>query len=181
MRIYPYGLRVNSSNLDPTFFWRRGAQIVALNWQNADKGMMLNQGMFAGEQGWILKPQGYRSTEPEGAPIPRRRVDLSIEVLAGQDLVLPPGDTNEKGFRPYVACYLHVETPDDNINANPGGDDSTDSEKMSYKRVIKCGEGRNPDFRGQKLEFPTLSGVIDELAFVRCVVCFLASYFRFAN
>ncbi|KAL2860801.1 putative phosphoinositide-specific phospholipase C [Aspergillus lucknowensis] len=165
MRVYPYGLRVNSSNLDPTFFWRRGAQIVALNWQNADKGMMLNQGMFAGEQGWVLKPKGYRSTEPESAPIPRRKVDLSIEVLAGQELALPPGDKNVKGFRPYVACYLHVETPDD--SANPAGDDSTDSEKASYKRVIKSGEGINPDFGSQKLQFPTLSGVVEELAFVR--------------
>ncbi|KAI9374742.1 PLC-like phosphodiesterase [Aspergillus egyptiacus] len=166
MRIYPFGLRVTSSNLDPTLFWRRGAQIVALNWQNADKGMMLNHGMFAGEQGWVLKPQGYRSTEPESAPIPRRTVDLSIEVLAGQDIPLPPGDKNVKGFRPYVACYLHVETPEDAANG-PGGDDSTDSEKTSYKRVTKSAAGVNPDFGGQKLQFPTLSGVVDELTFVR--------------
>ncbi|KAL4870848.1 hypothetical protein BDV12DRAFT_165348 [Aspergillus spectabilis] len=165
MRVYPYGLRVNSSNLDPTFFWRRGAQIVALNWQNADKGMMLNQGMFAGEQGWILKPQGYRSTEPEAAPIARKKVDLSIEVLAGQELALPPGDKNEKGFRPYVACYLHVEAPED--APNPVGDDSTDSEKTSYKRVVKAGEGANPDFGSQKIVFPPLSGVVEELTFVR--------------
>ncbi|CBF83693.1 putative phosphoinositide-specific phospholipase C [Aspergillus nidulans FGSC A4] len=167
MRVYPYGLRVNSSNLDPTFFWRRGAQIVALNWQNSDKGMMLNQGMFAGEQGWILKPQGYRSTEPESAPIPRRTVDLSIEVLAGQDLTLPPGDKNEKGFRPYVACYVHVETPEDAANPGLKGDDSTDSEKTSYKRVTKAGEGVNPDFGSQILQFPTLPGVVEELTFVR--------------
>ncbi|KAL4926995.1 putative phosphoinositide-specific phospholipase C [Aspergillus undulatus] len=165
MRVYPYGLRVNSSNLDPTFFWRRGAQIVALNWQNSDKGMMLNQGMFAGEEGWILKPQGYRSTEPENAPITRRTVDLSIEFLAGQDLALPPGDTNEKGFKPYVSCYLHVETPDD--APNPKGDDSTDSEKTSYKREIKSAEGVNPDFGGQTIQFPTLTGVVEELTFVR--------------
>ncbi|KAL4901311.1 hypothetical protein BDW74DRAFT_85064 [Aspergillus multicolor] len=167
MRVYPYGLRVNSSNLDPTFFWRRGAQIVALNWQNSDKGMMLNQGMFAGEQGWILKPQGYRSTEPESAPITRRTVDLSIEVLAGQDLALPPGDKSEKGFHPYVACYLHVETPEDAANSDLKGDDSTDSEKTSYKRVIKSAEGSNPDFGSQILQFPTLSGVVEELTFVR--------------
>jgi hypothetical protein len=168
MRIYPYGLRVNSSNFDPTFFWRRGAQIVALNWQNADKGMMLNQGMFAGEQGWILKPQGYRSTEPESAPITRKKVGLSIEVLAGQQLALPPGDTNVKSFKPYVACYLHVETPEDAANG-PGGDDSTDSEKTSYKRVTKSSEGINPDFGSQNLQFPALSGVVDELTFVRFV------------
>lgn len=172
MRIYPYGLRVNSSNLDPTFFWRRGAQIVALNWQNRDKGMMLNQGMFAGEEGWILKPQGYRSTEPESAPITRRTIDLSIEFLTGQDLALPPGHTSEKGFHPYVSCYLHVETPDD--APTPAGENSTDSEKTSYKREIKYANGCNPDFGSQKLEFPTLTGVVEELAFVRFVtVCCL--------
>lgn len=176
MRIYPYGLRVTSSNLDPTFFWRRGAQIVALNWQNRDKGMMLNQGMFAGEEGWILKPKGYRSTEPESAPITRRTVDLSIEFLAGQDLALPPGHTSEKGFHPYISCYLHVETPDD--APVPVGEDSTDSEKTSYKREIKCANGCNPDFRSQKLEFPTLTGVVEELAFVRLVTvcCFMGPH-----
>ena len=62
MRAYPSGLRISSSNLDPAAFWRKGIQIVALNWQNWDEGMMLNEGMFAGTGGLVLKP--------EGAPIP---------------------------------------------------------------------------------------------------------------
>lgn len=40
MRTYPSGLRIGSSNLDPASFWRKGIQIVALNWQNWDEGMM---------------------------------------------------------------------------------------------------------------------------------------------
>lgn len=40
MRAYPSGLRIGSSNLDPAPFWRKGVQIVALNWQNWDEGMM---------------------------------------------------------------------------------------------------------------------------------------------
>lgn len=40
MRAYPSGLRIGSSNLDPASFWRKGIQIVALNWQNWDEGMM---------------------------------------------------------------------------------------------------------------------------------------------
>lgn len=40
MRAYPSGFRVRSSNLDPAPFWRKGIQIVALNWQNWDEGMM---------------------------------------------------------------------------------------------------------------------------------------------
>jgi len=33
MRAYPSGLRITSSNLDPVVFWRKGIQIVALNWR----------------------------------------------------------------------------------------------------------------------------------------------------
>jgi hypothetical protein len=32
MRIYPKGLRFDSSNPDPSFHWRRGVQMVAMNW-----------------------------------------------------------------------------------------------------------------------------------------------------
>jgi hypothetical protein len=167
MRVYPYGLRVNSSNPDPTFFWRCGAQIVALNWQNLDKGMMLNRGMFTGEPGWVLKPQGYCSSDPHSAPVKRQQLDLSIEILAGQNLPLPPGDTKESGFRPYVSCYLHVECPDEENGFPPGGDNTTDSEKTSYKRGIKSATGTNPDFGAQMIQFPTLQGVIEELTFVR--------------
>lgn len=58
MRTYPHGLRFGSSNLDPAPSWRRGIQVVALNWQNWDEGMMLNEGMFAGTGGYVLKPEG---------------------------------------------------------------------------------------------------------------------------
>lgn len=60
LRAYPSGLRIRSSNLMPTTFWGTGAQIVALNWQQNDDGMMLNEGMFAGAGGYVLKPQGMR-------------------------------------------------------------------------------------------------------------------------
>ena len=36
MRAYPSGTRVSSSNLDPLAFWRKGVQMVALNWQRFD-------------------------------------------------------------------------------------------------------------------------------------------------
>ncbi|OOG00132.1 hypothetical protein ASPCADRAFT_204022 [Aspergillus carbonarius ITEM 5010] len=164
MRVYPNGLRVDSSNMDPSFFWRRGAQMVALNWQSLDKAMMLNAGMFAGEQGWVLKPPGYRSSDAQPGIIPPRRLDLTIEVLAGQNIPLPPGHTNEKKFYPYLTCLLHVETPDDSFAA---GEDDSDSEKTGYKHTTKSVTGVNPDFGGEKLLFPTVSGFLDELTFVR--------------
>ncbi|KAJ5710853.1 hypothetical protein N7488_005009 [Penicillium malachiteum] len=165
MRIYPYALRVTSSNLDPTFHWRRGAQLVALNWQNVDKGMMLNHGMFDGTQGWELKPNGYRSSEaPADSILRTSSIDLTIEVLAGQDLPLPPNHT-EKGFRPYIVCQLHVEEPEGPVAADRD-DASSDTEKSSYRRRTKISTGRNPDF-AQKLIFPTVEGVVEELSFVR--------------
>ncbi|KOS47484.1 hypothetical protein ACN38_g1603 [Penicillium nordicum] len=167
MRIYPYAFRVTSSNLDPTFYWRRGAQLVALNWQNLDKGMMLNHGMFVGTHGWRLKPSGYRSEKVSPTDvIERRNLTLSIEIYAAQDLSLPPGDHSERGFKPYVNCQLHVEEPED--DATPDQDDaSSDTEKSSYRRCTKSSSGRNADFKGQKLEFPTVTGIIEELSFLR--------------
>jgi hypothetical protein len=172
MRIYPYAFRVTSSNLDPTFYWRRGAQLVALNWQNLDKGMMLNHGMFVGSHGWRLKPSGYRSSEAPTNVIERRNLTLSLEIYAAQELSLPQGDHSEKGFRPYVNCQLHVEEPEAEI-APDQDDASSDTEKSSYKRCSKSSSGRNPDFQGQKLEFPTVTGIVEELSFLRLVLTLL--------
>ena len=36
MRAFPAGTRVTSTNLDPAVFWRKGIQMVALNWQKPD-------------------------------------------------------------------------------------------------------------------------------------------------
>ncbi|KAJ5162303.1 hypothetical protein N7492_007695 [Penicillium capsulatum] len=163
MRIYPFAFRVTSSNLDPSFYWRRGAQLVALNWQNLDKGMMLNHGMFVGTPGWELKPAGYRSGQP-AALIRRQSLDLTIEVFAAQDLSLPHSDHSERWFRPYVNCQLHVEEPE---NPATAGDDTSESEKSSYRRCTKSSTGCNPDFEGQKLAFPTVTEIVEELSFVR--------------
>lgn len=60
MRAVPRCARFDSSNLDPFLFKRKGAktvasvQIVALNWQSWDEGMMLIEVMFASENGWAL-------------------------------------------------------------------------------------------------------------------------------
>lgn len=174
MRIYPYALRVTSSNLDPAFHWRRGAQLVALNWQSLDKGMMLNYGMFAGTQGWALKPPGYRSSEGPTDSIVRTTVELKIDVFAGQDLALPK-NTTEKGFSPYVVCQLHVEEPEGPVAADRD-DASDDTDKSSYRRHTKTASGRNPDFEAQSLVFPTVVDIVEELSFVRLVFLFLPTF-----
>ncbi|KLJ09700.1 hypothetical protein EMPG_14873 [Blastomyces silverae] len=176
MRTYPSGLRVNSSNLDPSFYWRQGIQIVALNWQNCDKGMMINEGMFAGHRGWVLKPETYRGkawpigaaerTEKSFKNIARHHIlNLSIEVFAGQNIPLPEGDDHAKSFRPYVACQLYLERLKDHIHATENVKGGTGTAK--YKAQTKAGVGSDPDFGGQVMHFPNAPVTLEELSFVR--------------
>ncbi|KAJ3193496.1 1-phosphatidylinositol 4,5-bisphosphate phosphodiesterase delta-4 [Irineochytrium annulatum] len=55
-------LRVNSSNPDPAPLWSAGCQMVAMNFQTFDRGMQLNQALFAGNGrcGFFLKPETVR-------------------------------------------------------------------------------------------------------------------------
>ena len=73
---------------------------------------MLNEAQFAGTGGWVLKPEGFRAgtaptakdpTTPENMPkqdITYKPVDLTIEILAAQDLPMPKGETKPARLRP---------------------------------------------------------------------------------
>jgi len=175
MRIYPKGLRVDSSNPDPSFHWRRGVQMVAMNWQKTDEGMMLNDGMFNGTNGWVLKPRTMLSgggglAQEEGSsstPPAHRGLDLRITVLAGQFLPLPQDRKTERGFglssdgrvRPKVKVELHVEKP---------------HRSLDYARETAAARTDNPDWGlyPKSLDFLGVSNVVEELSFVR-YVCFV--------
>lgn len=168
MRAYPDGARVNSSNPDPSPFWRQGVQMVAMNWQSLDEGMMLNEGMFADEQGWVLKPEGYRAIDKHTEThqdVPRKSLDLKISVLAGQHIyAMDPSEDSEtkarlKSLRPTVKCELHCEKSKEKENgAVP-----------ECKQRTKNGETEHPDFGegGCTLMFEGLRGVVEGLTFVR--------------
>ncbi|SPN98391.1 related to phospholipase C [Cephalotrichum gorgonifer] len=173
MRTYPHGLRIGSSNLEPAAFWRKGIQVVALNWQNWDEGMMLNEGMFAGTAGYVLKPEGYRAKKPDVAELPHptyKSLDLTVEVLAAQNLPLPPGDTHEGSFRPYVKVEIHVGSPDERRDKVPAKAEAGKEPEGEYKARTKTNKGTRPDFGGQALKFPKIEGVVPELTFVRFTV-----------
>jgi hypothetical protein len=178
MRVFPSGLRVNSSNVEPTFLWRQGAQMVALNWQKWDRGMMLNEGMFAGEEGWVLKPEGYRGTissikgdvEGEKSVVRRKNMDITIELFAGQDLPLPAEKAHASRFHPYVKMQLHVDNraPRSERTKRSSSDNESDADDSEiFKRRSKTSKTADPDFGGEKLHWSKLSGVIEELSFLR--------------
>ncbi|OAA66317.1 phosphatidyl inositol-specific phospholipase C [Cordyceps fumosorosea ARSEF 2679] len=169
LRAYPSGLRVGSSNLNPAPFWAAGAQIVALNWQQTDEGMMLNEGMFAGTKGYILKPPGYRPSLPSKTlanDIIRKTLSLSVTFLAAQHIPLPSGDTSDDGFHPYVKMELHVD-------GNPRHDLAhRQPAAAEYKaRTATSHGGADADFKGQVLAFRGVRDVVEELTFVRLKVC----------
>ncbi|KAH8660730.1 PLC-like phosphodiesterase [Tricladium varicosporioides] len=165
MRAYPAGFRIDSSNLDPSVFWRKGVQMVALNWQKLDEGMMLNEGMFAGEHGWVLKPPGYRSDSSE--PIEYKSLDLKITIFAAQHIPLPAG-TAERSFHPYIKCELHAEKQDERTGEaiESGGGRAKEGE---YKQKTQSLKGDHPDFgEGVVMSFQ-VARLVEQLSFVRYV------------
>ncbi|KIW65102.1 hypothetical protein PV04_07386 [Phialophora macrospora] len=184
MRVFPKGTRINSSNVDPTFHWRVGAQMVALNWQKMDKGMMLNEGMFSGTGGWVLKPEGYRCTRMSGpaddSPQPKRRVNLEIRLLAAQRLPVPvdKDPSHAHKMKPYVKVQLHVDPPGPSgqgKEGDGGGNSKEDvqpyggEEKDStvHKRRSATGRTDCPDFKGEVMSWYNTSNAIQELSFIR--------------
>ncbi|KAF6714554.1 1-phosphatidylinositol 4,5-bisphosphate phosphodiesterase gamma-1 [Oryzias melastigma] len=91
-RIYPKGQRLDSSNYDPLPMWLCGSQLVALNFQTADKPMQMNQALFMlnGRNGYVLQPPIMRDDNFD--PFDRNtlrgmeQVTLVIEVLGARHL-----------------------------------------------------------------------------------------------
>jgi phosphatidylinositol phospholipase C, delta len=167
MRAYPAGRRIDSSNPDPSMFWRRGVQMVALNWQSWDEGTMINEAMFAGEQGWVLKPEAYRSHDSKLEPVPaitRETLDLKITILAGQHIPFPPNHQDGEGFYPFVKCELHVDKPEGPIVEGGGR-----TKEGKYKLATKHKKTENPDWGldGAVLSFTGVQNVIEDLSFLR--------------
>ncbi|KAI7219328.1 phosphoinositide phospholipase C [Hortaea werneckii] len=167
MRAYPKGTRVRSSNLDPAPFWRQGIQIVALNWQQMNAAMMLNEAMFAGTGGWVLKPQDYRMEQPDTASTRRRRFDMSVKLLAAQGL-----DKDAKSPpTAYVKCELHVQSE---LRAQMPKDGK--SKGGEWKRRSASKESCDPNFQGEVLHFEGVEDADPELSFVRIKVMDDVSY-----
>jgi len=193
VRIYPSARRLDSSNIDPAFSWRQGAQIVALNWQSLDRGMMLNEGMFAGEEGYVLKPDGFRSTNvSEQSHAVRRRLNLTIRLIAGQNLPMPPekGSSYAEHLKPAVTIQLHVDThgppgqgkseqsdthswrskyTDKESRQSAGEEKEEDERKL--KRRSRTSRSANPDWgQTEKMAWTDVPDVLEQLSFLRIKV-----------
>ncbi|KAK4198711.1 PLC-like phosphodiesterase [Triangularia verruculosa] len=102
MRVFPKGTRISSRNLSPVPFWGLGAQILALNWQRFDASMQLNDALFAGTQGYVLKPAHLLQSGVGKPAVTRKR--LSLHVAGASNVPVPKG--RDSVLRPYVTVSL---------------------------------------------------------------------------
>lgn len=172
MRAFPAGRRIDSSNPDPSLFWRKGVQMVAMNWQYMDEFMMLNEAMFANEQGWVLKPPGYQSTDKTSVTqelaTPARKLDLVITVYAGQHIPVDGDDAHSdssraaSALRPLIKADLHVE------KREASGKDGQGQEHK-YKQRTDARKTDHPSWgpAGSALRFTNISNVVEEFCFLR--------------
>lgn len=178
VRAYPSGLRIASSNLNPPPFWASGAQIVALNWQQIDEGIMLNEGMFAGTEGYVLKPPGYLPALPSkmsssANQIIHKKLHLSITFLAAQNIPVPLDDTSDRNFHPYIKVELHVDgnpNPHTSVAGDHGNLGEAKAREGEYKVRTHTHKGSTCDLKGETLSFPVLEGLLDQLSFARFTI-----------
>ena len=105
-RIYPKGQRVDSSNYDPFRLWLCGSQMVALNFQTADKYMQMNHALFSlnGRTGYVLQPESMRAEKYDPMPPESQRkilMTLTVKVLGARHL--------PKTGRSIVCPFVEVE------------------------------------------------------------------------
>ncbi|EPQ27899.1 uncharacterized protein PFL1_04643 [Pseudozyma flocculosa PF-1] len=103
MRVYPKGTRISSRNLNPVPFWGVGAQVCALNWQSYDHAMQLNEALFSGSDGYVLKPAALRIGGSGDLSTGRKK--LKLHIAGATDLPIPSGRQADD-IRPYVSCTL---------------------------------------------------------------------------
>lgn len=190
MRIYPSGFRVKSTNPDPLVFWRRGAQMVALNWQTYDLGMQLNDAMFAcglDRSGYVLKPRELRNADPLQDPvveptiatagkIHRKLIRFSVDMISAQQLPQPRGARPDETLDPYIE--IEMFSTDDKakgVASGEGGQDASARDGMSgigsphrRRTHVVHSNGYNPVFNDNfKLSLETKH---PDLVFVRWTV-----------
>ncbi|GAB0191465.1 1-phosphatidylinositol 4,5-bisphosphate phosphodiesterase delta-4 [Grus japonensis] len=114
-RIYPSGMRTDSSNYSPQEMWNVGCQIVALNFQTAGTEMDLCDGLFSqnGRCGYVLKPPFMRDKETVFNPSDPSSWEgpgpttLTIQVISGQQLPKVANSKDGAIIDPLVRVEIH--------------------------------------------------------------------------
>ncbi|XP_008233758.1 PREDICTED: phosphoinositide phospholipase C 2-like isoform X2 [Prunus mume] len=91
LRVYPKGIRVDSSNYNPMIGWSHGAQMVAFNMQGYGRSLWVMQGMFRanGGCGYVKKPDFLLKTGPHNEVFDPKyklpvKTTLKVKVYVGE-------------------------------------------------------------------------------------------------
>jgi len=164
MRVYPKGSRISSGNLNPVPFWATGAQICALNWQTYGASMQLNEALFTGTDGYVLKPAALRRRSEEA----RGKKKLRLQVAGAADVPLPSDrDQDGSDTKPYLTCTL-VDPTHSTLASDPPKRKTATYQKHKLGVLHK---GRNPPNKDplwdETLEWEYND---DELVFLRLLI-----------
>ncbi|KAL8818471.1 MAG: hypothetical protein Q9223_002901 [Gallowayella weberi] len=144
MRVYPNQTRFSSSNPDPLLFWRRGVQMVALNWQTYDLPMQLNQAMFASgfdRLGYVQKPRELRQSLDEhtwessscgNGKVQKRVIRFSVDMISAQQLPRPRNLGVDALLNPYIEIEMFsAEDKGKDVASGQGGQNASARNGMS--------------------------------------------------
>ena len=188
MRVYPGPRRIDSSNFNPLTSWRRGVQMVALNWQTFDVHQQVNEAMFAAGSdrlGYVLKPDELRPSKH--LPIadmmteaPERKekkgkklVKFSVEIISAQRLPRPRNQGSESGMNPYIEFEMFsAEDKARGIATGEGGTDASARDGTSgigspLRKRTKIAEGNGFDPAYHQPITMTVETKFPSLIFVR--------------
>ncbi|KAI4252502.1 MAG: hypothetical protein LQ352_004260 [Teloschistes flavicans] len=143
MRVYP-SFRPTSSNPDPLLFWRKGVQMVALNWQTYDLPMQLNHAMFASgpdSLGYVLKPRELRQSLEEhtwespgcnNGKVQKKVIKFSVDMISAQQLPRPRNLGDDASLNPYVEIeMISAEDRGKDVAHGEGGQNASARNGMS--------------------------------------------------
>jgi phosphatidylinositol phospholipase C delta len=183
-RVYPKNLRFASSNFDPNTFWRRGVQMVALNWQTFDAHMQMNQAMFAAGTdacGYVLKPDYLRKSRTKAGDfehrvkLPRYKMKFSVQVISAQQLPRAAHMGKDTPLNPFIEVQMF--SAEDKARGIANGSGGKETYSNGYHGIgspycrrtqVVFGNGYNPQF-GENIEL-SLETKYPELVFVRFIV-----------
>ncbi|KAK2640990.1 hypothetical protein Ddye_022753 [Dipteronia dyeriana] len=158
LRVYPKGMRIDSSNYNPFVGWEHGAQMVAFNMQGTGKYLGIMQGMFRGNGGcgYVKKPDFLHNDDQYNVLVPcepkQVKTTLKVKIYLGEGWNLDFRRTHFDRFSP----------PDFFVKVRIAGVEA-DKRKMRTRVVM---DQWIPEWN-QMFEFPL---TVPELALLRISV-----------
>ena len=105
MRVYPKGTRISSANLKPVSILETSVhRSCALNWQTFGASAQLNEALFSGSDGYVLKPAPLRAGG-DGKLSTGKSKKLHLQIAGATDVPVPSGREADE-IKPYVSCTL---------------------------------------------------------------------------